>query len=47
MSILIGRMGRAAEPLVDNDFNLDPTTGPVLASDRVVAMGGAFGEGMQ
>jgi len=39
---LAGSDGRTAEPLVDNDFNLDPTTGPVLGSDRVVAMGGAF-----
>jgi hypothetical protein len=29
-------------PLVDNDFNLDLVTGPVLGSGRIVGLGGAY-----
>ena len=33
---------RAQEPIVDNDFNIDAVTGPVLGSSRIVGMGGAY-----
>jgi hypothetical protein len=42
VSSLLACPASAQEPIVDNDFNLDLVTGPVLGSDRVVALGGAF-----
>ncbi len=32
----------AQEPIVDNDFNIDAVTGPVLGSSRIVGMGGSY-----
>lgn len=32
----------AQDPIVDNDYNLDAVTGPVLGSSRAVGLGGAY-----
>lgn len=35
-------VAHAQDPLTQNDFAIDVTTGPVLASGRIVGMGGAY-----
>jgi hypothetical protein len=42
--LLIGALSdaRAQDTIVDNDFNIDAVTGPVLGSSRIVGMGGAY-----